>query len=165
MTFQANQFPRLRNLSNPLPNSCSIRRKGKLVRNESGNTPNELSQGAKKAARKLLLLLLLLLVARARRIYIYIYLHTHIQHTHPRTGVYPRSRCKPSQRVIPRGNKDHSTCPPLSPPLPARTFTTVDRPPRLPPSTLAIEQKKKGKKEKKKNHASRPCLKAVELDL
>lgn len=146
MTFQTKQFPRLRNLSHPLPNSSSIRRKGKLVRNESGNTPNELSQGAKKAARKLPPIPPPpsppppLSRACTTRIY------TRTYPTHLRTGVYPRSRCKPSQRVIPRGNKDHSTCPPLSPLPPARAHFHNRRPPS---STPPVHPRYRTKKRKK----------------
>lgn len=146
MTFQTKQFPRLRNLSHPLPNSSSIRRKGKLVRNESGNTPNELSQGAKKAARKLppippppppppL----------SRACTTRIYIHVHIQHIY--VQVYIRDR-DASPRNVSSHEGTKTTRPALPSPLslpPARTFTTVDRPPRLPPSTLAIEQKKEKK--------------------
>lgn len=149
MTFQANQFPRLRNLSNPLPNSCSIRRKGKLVRNESGNTPNELSQGAKKAARKLLLLLLLLLVARARRIYIYISTYTHPTYTSTyrcisAIAMQALATCHPTREQRPLDLPS-----PL--PSPARAHFHNRRPPSsTPPVHPRYRTKKEGEKRKKK---------------
>lgn len=147
MTFQTKQFPRLRNLSHPLPNSSSIRRKGKLVRNESGNTPNELSQGAKKAARKLPPIPPPpppppLSRACTTRIYIYTYIsNTSTYRCISAIAMQALATCHPTREQRPLDLPS----PLPSPSPPARTFTTVDRPPRLPPSTLAIEQKKEKK--------------------